>query len=365
MERLKNNLKLNDYKYFCLAFEQAKINLGSTKTNPSVGCVVVKDNTIISSGRTSLNGRPHAEFNSLNKNLNFHNAQLYITLEPCSHYGLTPPCTKIIIKKKIKKVHYALSDIDIRSRNKSKKILNKKNILTKKSNIINNFANDFYQSYLLQHTNELPLIDAKIAISKDYYTKDKKNKWITNIDALKRAHLLRSMYDCIITTSKTVNEDNSVLNCRINGLENRSPDLIIIDRFLKLKRNLKLYKNKKNRKIIIFTTTNNNLMINFLKKKGIKVYFFKSLINKVDFINLFNFIKKLKYSRIFFETGLTFMNFLIKNNFLNHLYLFKTKFLLKTNGYNSGDIKVLKKIKIKNKINVNLNGNTLFKIKLK
>ena len=90
-----------------LAFEQAKINLGSTKTNPSVGCVIVKDNAIISSGFTSINGRHHAEFNALNKKVNFKNASMYVTLEPCSHYGITPPCTKIIIKKKIKKVFYS------------------------------------------------------------------------------------------------------------------------------------------------------------------------------------------------------------------------------------------------------------------
>ena len=86
-----------NYSYFIkLAFEQAKINLGSTGTNPSVGCVIEKNGSIISSGFTSINGRPHAEFNALNKKIKFKNANAYTSLEPCSHYGKTPPCTNII-----------------------------------------------------------------------------------------------------------------------------------------------------------------------------------------------------------------------------------------------------------------------------
>ena len=109
-----------------LAFELAKINLGSTNENPSVGCVVEKNGSIISSGYTSINGRPHAEFNALSKKLNFNNSSIYITLEPCSHYGKTPPCTNIIKKKGVKKVFYSINDYDERSKNKSKKILTKK-----------------------------------------------------------------------------------------------------------------------------------------------------------------------------------------------------------------------------------------------
>ena len=103
MANLKNNFKSKNLYFLSLAFEQAKINLGSTKTNPSVGCIVEKDGAVISSGHTSLNGRPHAEYNALNKRKDFKNANLYVTLEPCSHYGLTPPCSSLIIKSRIKK----------------------------------------------------------------------------------------------------------------------------------------------------------------------------------------------------------------------------------------------------------------------
>ena len=87
-----------------LALYQARKNLGNTKENPSVGCVIVKDNQIISVGSTSINGRPHAEQNAFNfAKVNVENSNAYVTLEPCNHYGKTPPCTKKIIKKKNKK----------------------------------------------------------------------------------------------------------------------------------------------------------------------------------------------------------------------------------------------------------------------
>ena len=91
-EQFVGNLDENKSQQFLkLAFNIAKVNLGKTSLNPSVGCVVVKNNSVISSGYTSINGRPHAEFNALKSQKNFKNSDLYVTLEPCTHYGVTPP----------------------------------------------------------------------------------------------------------------------------------------------------------------------------------------------------------------------------------------------------------------------------------
>ena len=364
MANLKSNFNSKDLHFLTLAFEQAKVNLGSTKQNPSVGCIVEKNGAVISSGYTSINGRPHAEYNALKKRKNFKNANLYVTLEPCSHYGLTPPCTNIIIKKKIKKVFYSVFDLDPRSRRKSKIILNK-NMIRVKSLVLKKKGLDFYQSYYLQHRKSLPLIDAKIAISKDYFTKNIKNKWITNLHSQRRSHLLRSMYDCIVSTSKSINEDNSQLDCRIEGLENKSPDLVILDRNLKLKKKLKLFHTIKNRKILLFTSSKKKKKISFLKKKGVKVIQINSLKKSRDFKNLFLILKKKGYSRIFVETGLTFLNFLIKNKFLKNIYIFKSNDILKKIGINYSSSNIIKKISLKNLIKVNLFGDRLYKERLK
>ena len=257
-------MKKNHNFFSDLAFNLAEIHLGKTNPNPSVGCIIVKNNSVISSGITSINGRPHAETNALNKKIDFSGSHMYVTLEPCAHYGLTPPCVNIIKKKKIKNVYFNYDDPDLRTYQKAKKFFLRKKINFKKVKII---KNDFYKSYFFNHKEKLPYFDAKIAISKDFKTINKKSKRITNYRSEKVTHLIRSKYDSIITTSKTINEDDAILNIRIDGLNSLSPDLLIIDRKLKLKTNLKLFKIANKRKTYIFTLSKNKRKISFFKKK--------------------------------------------------------------------------------------------------
>ncbi len=114
-----------------LAFKKASEHLGSTKENPSVGCIVVKNGSIVSSGVTSINGRPHAEINALKSNKNSFASTLYTTLEPCVHYGKTSPCINQILKKKISRVCYPILDYDKRTHNKAESILKKNKIKVK------------------------------------------------------------------------------------------------------------------------------------------------------------------------------------------------------------------------------------------
>ena len=355
----RNKTQTKHIENLALAFELAKINLGSTKENPSVGCVVEKDGSIISSGYTSMNGRPHAEYNALNKNINFKNSNIYITLEPCSHYGKTPPCTNIIKNKKIKRVFYPINDIDERSNNKSQKVLSKKNISISKF-FLKKKALKFYESYLRHKKDKLPIIDVKLALSKDYFTINRKNKWITNEQSRRLTHFLRSQYNALLATSKSINKDNSLLNCRINGLENKSPNLIIIDRDLKIKKSLDIFKKKLHRKIYLYTTNNNKKKINWLKKNNIKVLIMERMNTRDDYIKIFKSFTKLNFSRIFIETGLTFINFLINNKLLNNIYIFKTDTNLNKNGFNNSSNKLIKKIKLKNKLKVYLNNDNVY-----
>ena len=156
-----------NHNYFLdLAFQLAAKNLGNTTLNPSVGSIVVKNGAVISSGVTSLNGRPHSEFNALNKLKDCAGASLYTTLEPCTHYGKTPPCVNIIIKKRIKYVYYAFKDPDIRTYQKAKKILNSKGIKTKL--VPSKKFYNFYKSYFWNKKHSVSYVAAKIAISSDY-----------------------------------------------------------------------------------------------------------------------------------------------------------------------------------------------------
>ena len=124
----KINQSTKNY-FMDLAYRQAHYALGNTGYNPAVGCVIVKNGCIISAGRTSFKGRPHAEFNAINKiKHKAKGSDLYVTLEPCSHYGNTPPCVKLISSKGINKVFFSVKDTDLRSKNKSIGYFKKKNI---------------------------------------------------------------------------------------------------------------------------------------------------------------------------------------------------------------------------------------------
>lgn len=348
----------NHNYYLDLAFQLAERNLGLTNLNPSVGSVIIKNNTIISFGVTSNSGRPHSEFNALNKIKNCVGATLYTTLEPCTHHGKTPPCTNLIIKKKIKNVIYAFLDPDVRTFQKAKKILNKSGIKTKL--VKTKKYKNFYKSYFINKKLNMPYVSGKIALSDDFFTINKKKRWITNDSSRKLVHLLRYKHDCIISTSKSINFDNSLLNCRIDGLNKYKPDLFIIDLNLNLKKKLFLNKLIKKRKTYLITKNINNKKTKIYKKLGYKIVLINSLKKKSEIKYLYKKIYKMGYSRIFIESGLVFLNTLIKNKLINDLYIFKSRKKLGKNGKNNHSSKYLKKF-LSKQITINLNGDKLYK----
>ena len=133
-----------------LAFNQARKVLGNTGENPAVGCIIIKNNTLLNLAHTNTNGRPHAENIALSINkINFKKSSLYSTLEPCSHHGSTPPCTDIIVKKKVRFVYFSKFDPDFRSYKKAKNILSKNKIKTF-NNISRSTGNDFYKDFYIK-----------------------------------------------------------------------------------------------------------------------------------------------------------------------------------------------------------------------
>jgi len=363
---MSTNQNNSDNKFMRLAFEKASEHLGSTKENPSVGCIVVKNGSIVSSGVTSVNGRPHAEINALKLNKNSFASTLYTTLEPCIHYGKTSPCINQILKKKINRVCYPILDCDKRTHNKAETIL-KKNKIKVKIGILKKKAKVFYKSYFLsQENNSLPFLDAKIAISKDYFSVNKRKKWITNFLSRNKVHLIRSKYDCILSTYKTVNKDNSRLNCRIQGLEHLSPSRVIIDKDLKLKKKLNIYNSSKKIKTYVITSENNKKKEKFLKSKNIKII---KIYNKKTFINykaILIELKKRGFSRILCESGFHTTRELLKNNLIYNFHIFQSSDRLGKNGRNSyRNLLHNVKFKEKNKININLFGNELYNLRIK
>ena len=212
-----------DKLYLNLALNLAKNMEGLTGTNPSVGSVLVKNDEVISLASTGYNGTPHSEFSLLNKidKKITKGSSLYVTLEPCSHYGKTPPCTNIIIDKKISRLVFGAHDIDERSSKRAKQILKSKKIKVKNINVPK--INEFYKPYIFQRKYKQPYIVGKIACSKDFFIKSSKSKYISNTYTQSFSHHLRYKNQAILVTYKTINEDNPLLDCRLSGLNEYSP----------------------------------------------------------------------------------------------------------------------------------------------
>ncbi len=356
MSTKKDKFSSKEKLYMGIALNLARSRHGLTGPNPSVGCVIVKKDKIISIGQTSFNGRPHAETNAIkNSTENLSGSKMYVTLEPCCHHGLTPPCTNLIIKSKISEVIYSVADIDKRVRNKSFKILKLNNINVRKG-LLRDKINNFYSTYFFNRKNKLPFVTGKIAVSKNNLIYSKLNKKITNIYSDKFTHLLRYKNDSLMVSYKTLNTDNPKLNCRLKGFNKYSPKKIILDNKLKTKINSYVIKTANKNNTIIFYNQADKYKILNLKKKKIKLI--RSKINKQGRFDIKTILKKLykiDCRNILVESGDTLTNYLLKNKIFNKFYLYKSpKKLPKVSEYlKFNSLDVLKK-NYKNKINLNL-----------
>ncbi len=362
MLQKKDNFNSTDKKFMKLAINLANNQKGFTGSNPSVGCVIVKNKKVVSYGVTEVNGRPHAETIALKQNKReINGSTIYLTLEPCTHYGKTKPCTDVIIKSKVKKVIYSIEDKDFRTFNKSKKILRLKNIITK-SGLLKNEVNKFYKNYNYIKKRKLPYVVGKLACSSNYYIL-KNNTIITNEHSRKTSHILRYQNQGLLTSYKTINSDNPKLSCRLSGLEKFSPKIVILDRDLKIKINSYVIKNSNKIKTIIFHNSSNIKKINYLKKNGVKLMNIK--IEKNNYFDLKKVFKKIYNEGIYtllVECGRILTYKMISKNLFNEFYLFKSSKSL----FNKDKIKVLdikhklnKKFKNRKFVNTYLDKDTL------
>ncbi len=218
----------NDEYYMSLALNEAKKGLGYTSPNPLVGAVIVKNNKILSTGYHKYVGKDHAEIDAIKKvnKQDLHGSTLYVNLEPCSHYGRTPPCTDTIIKSGIKNVIISNKDID--DRVNGIKILNKAGIKIKKG-IIEDQAKKINFVYFFFKKNKRPYIVLKAALSLDgkIATFNGDSKWISNKKSREIVHKLRLRLKAIAVGKNTIIKDKPKLNCRIKKHVNKPIDRLI------------------------------------------------------------------------------------------------------------------------------------------
>jgi diaminohydroxyphosphoribosylaminopyrimidine deaminase / 5-amino-6-(5-phosphoribosylamino)uracil reductase len=218
------------------ALALARRGLGNVWPNPAVGCVVVKQGRVVGRGWTQPGGRPHAETEALARaGEAAHGATAYVTLEPCSHWGQTPPCAEALIAAGLNRVVVAVEDPDPRVAGSGFVRLREAG-LSVETGLCAAEAAELNVGFFQRVRFGRPLVTLKLAASLDgrIATASGESRWITGEAARERAHLLRAEHDAVLVGTGTVLTDDPHLTCRLPGLAERSPIRIVLDRQLRI-----------------------------------------------------------------------------------------------------------------------------------
>jgi diaminohydroxyphosphoribosylaminopyrimidine deaminase/5-amino-6-(5-phosphoribosylamino)uracil reductase len=241
----------NSYTHHALTL--AARGLGQVAPNPAVGCVVVKDGVIVGRGWTQKGGRPHAETEALARaGEAARGATAYVTLEPCSHTGKTPPCAEALIAAGVARVVGAVTDPDPRVSGRGFQMLREAGIEVV-TGICEAEAAELNAGFFLRVKETRPLVVLKIAESANGLIADAsgQTRWLTSEAARAHAHLLRATHDAILIGIETALADDPELTCRLPGLEDRSPIRIVLDSHLRLPFLSKLAKSARTHPVIL------------------------------------------------------------------------------------------------------------------
>ena len=310
------------------AIELAKQGAGWTAPNPLVGAVVVKNGRVIGEGYHRKYGELHAERNALAAcSEDPAGATLYVTLEPCCHYGKTPPCPEIIIEKKIAKVVIGSRDPNPKVAGKGARILREHGI-----EVVEDYMreacdalNPVFFHYI---TTKTPYVVLKFAMTLDgkIATRTGASKWITGEAAREHVHRLRGRYAGILAGIGTVLADDPMLNCRIDGAH--QPLRIILDSHLRIPMGSRLVRSAKEYPLLIVCNESNRDReegigrIKKLEEAGVKVWTLPEKNGHPDMNVLMQRLGEEKIDSVLIEGGGTVNEAALKAHIVHHVYAY-------------------------------------------
>ena len=219
-----------DTECMALALKLSQFGRKAVGANPMVGCVISRDDKIIAQDYHRLYGEAHAEVNALEKiNYKGENTKVYITLEPCSHFGKTPPCAEALIRAGVKKVFIAMLDPNPLVSGRGMRVLQDSGIEVEVG-LLEEEANKINRGFVKRMTTGLPFVTSKIAMSLDGRTamKNGESKWITSEASREDVQMLRSLNQAILTGSGTIKNDNPMMTVRTENA-NSNPLRVVVD----------------------------------------------------------------------------------------------------------------------------------------
>jgi diaminohydroxyphosphoribosylaminopyrimidine deaminase / 5-amino-6-(5-phosphoribosylamino)uracil reductase len=298
----------SDEKYMRQALRLARKGLGKTSPNPMVGAVIVREGRIIGQGYHRYFGGDHAEIDALkNAAEDVSGATMYVTLEPCRHWGKTPPCTDAIMERRIGKVVIGMLDPFPEMRGKSVEILNQHGIETAVG-VLEKDCRSLNEAYLKYITTGMPFVTVKFAQTLDgrIATAKGSSRWISSPESLKLAHKLRSHHDAILVGVGTVLADNPELTVRlVKGIRLRRTTRIILDSKLRIPLDAKvLMDQEKARTLVAATPAADKSKLAALRRMGIEVLVVPpDKQDKVDLKQLLKMLGERQISSLLVEGG--------------------------------------------------------------
>lgn len=295
---------MTDIDYMKMALQLAASAKGRTSPNPLVGAVVVKNQRIIGLGAHLRAGKEHAEVHALNMaGRDAEGSTMYVTLEPCNHYGKTPPCTEKMITEGVKKVYIATMDPNPKVMGEGIKALRAAGVEVEVGLLEEeaNRLNEVYNKYII---SKQPFIILKTAMTLDgkIATKNGDSQWITNEQSRLKVHQIRNEVDAILVGINTVISDDSLLTTRLPQ-GGRNPIRIIIDSRLSIPETAKVLDVKVAPTIIICTEDRDRAKEKRIESMGVKVFVHQSKNGHVDLKKCMEQLGELGITSILVEGG--------------------------------------------------------------
>lgn len=323
MNRKNGDFLSYDEKYMRLAMQLAGNAIGRTSPNPLVGAVIVKDNRVVGCGWHRKAGTPHAEVHALNQAGELaQGADVYVTLEPCAHYGKTPPCAKALVEAKVKNVYGGLLDVNPKVAGKGFKILEDAGIHVEYGFLQDELRkqNEVFFKWI-EHKKPFVVLKAAMTLDGKIATATGQSKWITNETSRAYGYKLRDIYDGIMVGINTVIEDNPMLTARVDGGKN--PIRIVVDSSLRIDINANVVQDKSAKTIVATTDKADKDKILKLQAQDIDVIVVdKDENDKVDIEKLLDILGQQNICSILVEGGATLSGSFVAKKLVDKVYFF-------------------------------------------
>ena len=325
----------DDKRFMALALSLGQRGLGRTWPNPAVGAVIVKDGIILGRGWTQPGGRPHSEIEALRQTKkNAQGATMYVTLEPCSHQGKSPPCADAIIRAGITRVVSALEDPNPEVAGKGHERLRAKGINVEVG-LGSAEARRAHAGHFARIQKARPFVTLKLALSKDGKAglAGRKPVALTGEEARTRVFQMRSHSDAILVGIGTVLSDNPQLNCRLPGMLERSPVRVVLDAKLRLPLSTSVVATVSASPTWIFTSRKSSALAEeILQQKGCKVFRVDDTNGKLDLDEVLKILAKQGITRLMVEGGPTIAAAFVGGDLVDEAVLLRTEKIIGADG---------------------------------